>query len=300
MQDLAAVGLEQDILHAEAGRAERRCDEAPAGASRGRKFVPGVEKVRPRRDVPGSRSASRLLFPERSAIEHHRHHRRALDDLDETHLAEMCEQDPEGQRAHSHAGEQHRAKQGHDPRAGAGGRKIGREREAHGLNRVQTGADEQKRERGRGLPDPERTRGVAGENEKRERHDRKAAELRHRAEPDEGHAPPAENRAVMVGAESDQRAQRREQQRQREHPSDDPGRHREFDDHDAIERADQKHGRHADRHLKEREPQEPRHRQLRGRGIGERKKARSEPQEPLNDDLAGAAHEWVASSACET
>ena len=38
-----------------------------------------------------------------------------------------------------------------------------------------------------------------------------------RAEPDERDAPPAEHRAMMIGAETDHRAQRREHQRQRQH-----------------------------------------------------------------------------------
>ena len=41
-----------------------------------------------------------------------------------------------------------------------------------------------------------------------------AAELQQRARPNEGDAPPAEERTMRVGAEADQRTQRRENQRQ--------------------------------------------------------------------------------------
>jgi hypothetical protein len=39
---------------------------------------------------------------------------------------------------------------------------------------------------------------------------------------------------MMVGAKADQRTQRRKQQRQREHASDDPGGHRKLDNHHTI------------------------------------------------------------------
>ena len=58
-----------------------------------------------------------------------------------------------------------------------------------------------------------------------------------------GHAPPAEHRAVGVGAVADQRAERREHQRQRDHQRDQPGGHAELDDHHAVQRADQQHQR---------------------------------------------------------
>ena len=99
-------------------------------------------------------------------------------------------------------------------RARSGARSVAK-REANGLNGVQASTDQKKRQRSRGVADPKRPGRVAGEDQQRERHDREAAELRHRAEPDERHAPPAEHGAMMVGAEADQRAQRRGQQRQR-------------------------------------------------------------------------------------
>ena len=72
-----------------------------------------------------------------------------------------------------------------------------------GLRRVQTGADQQERQRRR-RPAP--TIGgplrVAGQDDQRERHDRQAAELQQRSHPDIGHAPPAEHRTVGVGAKA--------------------------------------------------------------------------------------------------
>ena len=111
-------------------------------------------------------------------------------------------------------------------------------------------------------PTPGRAVRLAGEHQQRERHDRQAAELQQRAEPDVGHAPPAEDRAVRVGAEADQRAERREHQRQRHHQRDQPGRHAQLDDHHAVERAGEQHHRHAHRDLEQRQPQQPAERQL--------------------------------------
>ena len=52
--------------------------------------------------------------------------------------------------------------------------------------------------------------------------DRQTAELQHRPEPDERDAPPAQKRPMVVRSESNQRAERREQQRQSQHGRDDP------------------------------------------------------------------------------
>ena len=171
---------------------------------------------------PESLSVARLLLPERGAIQEHRDDRRALNDLDEPHLAEVREQEAKSDRADRHAGKQHRAKQGDNARARALWREVGRQGEANRLNRVKTGADQQKRQRSSGLSDPERAGRIAGEDEQRERHDREAAELGHRAEPDVRHPPPAEHRTVIVGTKPDQGAQGREQKRQRQHAGDDP------------------------------------------------------------------------------
>ena len=75
---------------------------------------------------------------------------------------------------------------------------------------------------------------------------------------------------------------------------------RELDDHHAVQRADQQHGRHADRDLEQRQPQQPAERQFRRRRVGERQHARDRSSSvPLDDGGASAVHDGVSSSACE-
>ena len=121
--------------------------------------LPAVRKARQAR---GSRPAlaatcarrvARLLLPQRDDVEHHRHERRALDDLDQPHLAEMREQHAEDQRARDHADQQHDVEQRDDARPRALGREVGRQRQPDGLRRVQAGADEQERQRRADLAD---------------------------------------------------------------------------------------------------------------------------------------------------
>jgi len=57
---------------------------------------------------------------------------------------------------------------------------------------------------------------------------------------------------MRIRAVSNQCAEWCEYQRQREHDADQRRRHVEFDDHHAIERADEQHQRHAHRHLEQR------------------------------------------------
>ena len=119
-----------------------------------------------------------------------------------------------------HADQQHDVEERDDARARCFGREIGGEREAGGLRRMQAGADEEERQRGCHIADPDRAVRVAGQHDQCERHDGEAAELQQRAEPDVGHAAPAEHRAMRVGAEADQGAERREDERQRHHQRD--------------------------------------------------------------------------------
>ena len=114
-------------------------------------------------------------------------------------------------------------------------------------------------------------------HKQREGHDGEAAKLHQRAHPNVGHAAPAEHRTVRVGLETNDRAQRREDQRQAYHDRDKPGGNIEFDDHHAVERADQQHDRHADGYLEQRQPKQPRQRQLLRGGIGERQELRPDP-----------------------
>ena len=223
MQDLSAIGLQQNVLHAEAGGSERGRDKTSARAPFGGEIGPGVKKARPRRGF-----ARRVWVLRGSCFQSAAQFNSIVTTaapcttwMSRTSL-KCAQQEAKRDRADRHAGKQHRAKQGDDARARAFRRKVGRQGEANGLNRMKTGADQQKRQRGRGLSDPERAGRISGENEQRERHDREAAELRHRAEPDVGNPPPSEHRTVIVGTKADQGAQGREQQRQRKHAGDDP------------------------------------------------------------------------------
>jgi hypothetical protein len=116
---------------------------------------------------------------------------------------------------------------------------------------VQARADQQEGQGRRRGAEPGRAGAGVGEHDQREGHDRQAAELGHAAAPDVGHAAPAEQRAVVVGAEADQRAQRREQQRQRHHQGDQPGGLAHLQHHHPVQGAVEQHQRHADADLEQ-------------------------------------------------
>ena len=91
VQDLAAVGLEQDVLHAEPGRAERGRDETAARLSGAGEVAPCVEEADGARRRPREPGVARLLLPKRGAVQDHRRHRRALHHLNEPDLGEMAQ-----------------------------------------------------------------------------------------------------------------------------------------------------------------------------------------------------------------
>ena len=136
-------------------------------------------------------------------------------------------------------------------------REIGREREAGGLHRMQAGAHEQERETGRGAlarrkpahcespPSRISANGMIA----------RPPNCSMRAEPQIGHAAPAQVPSLMgVGLEPDDaRGTARRSSGSEIISRDEPDRHAEFDDHHAVERADQQHHRHADGDLEQRE-----------------------------------------------
>ncbi len=128
------------------------------------------------------------------------------------------------------------------------------------------------------------------EDQERERHDRQAAELDHCATVHEGHALPPEHRLVHVRSESDQGTERREQQRKRNHDADEGSRHVQFDDHHPVQRSNQQDQGHADGELEQGQSQEPGKRQIRRRGVGERKKAGSKTQPKPHRSLTELVH----------
>ena len=131
---------------------------------------------------------------------------------------------------------------------------------------------------------------AAGENEQREGHDGEAAELDHGALVDIGHALPAQFRAVIVRLEADECPEGRKDQRDCQHDRHERGRYAQFDDHDAVERADQQHQRHANRNLKQRQPQKSRQRQIRRRGIGKGQESGAKTDPGSHHALTDAVH----------
>ncbi len=187
-----------------------------------------------------------------------------------------AQQGAEHHRAADHAQQQHHIEQRDDARSGLDGREIGGEGESRRLRGVQAGADQQERERCGAGSEPRRgfDLSAAAQHHQREGHHRKTAVLQQRAHPDIRHSAPTEHRPVVIGAETEEGAERREQQRQRHHRRDQPRGDFQFDDHDAVERAVEQRERHADGDLEEREAQQPRHRQVDAGGICKRQHPR--------------------------
>ena len=102
-----------------------------------------------------------------------------------------------------------------------------------------------------------------------------------------------------VGLEADQRAEGCEDQRQRNHQADEPGRHVQFDDHHAVERAGEQHHGHADRDLEQRQAQQAAQRQFHRRRIGEGQEARPQHLPALGQCLVDRPHARFSSWACE-
>jgi hypothetical protein len=213
--------------------------------------------------------------------------RRALDHLDQPHGREMRQEQAEQDGARHHAEQQRRAEQRHHLRPCMGGGEVGGERQPHGLGGVEPCADQEEGQSRREVADPERPGRVARQDQEGERHDRQAAELEQRAEPDVGHPPPAQDRAVRVRSEADDRPQGREDQRQRQHHRDDPGRDPELDDHHPVERSDQQDRGHADRDLEQGEAEQAPQRQLDGGGIREGQDRRAEAHQGGGEGAAG-------------
>ena len=141
------------------------------------------------------------------------------------------------------------------------------------------------------LSDPERPVGVAGQDQQREGHDRQPAELQQRAHPDKGHAAPAQVGTIMIRAKADQRAQRREHQRQGDHQANQPCGHEQFHDHDPIQCAVEQYHGHAHRHLEQREAQQPPQRQFAARRIREGHPLRAQLRPEAGNFVVDGLHE---------
>jgi hypothetical protein len=252
--------------------------------------LPGFAEGRVAHVLGGAGRIARLLLPQRGEVQDHRQERRTLDALDEANLGEMRQDRTEDQRRDHHAQHHHHAKQRDDLGMVGLRREIRRKRETGGLHRVQAGAHQEKCERRGALPHDRRRRRVAAEQNESERHDRESAELQHRPEPQVGNAPPSERGTMGIRLEADERTERREDQRQRDHRRDEPHRNAEFDDHHAVQRADQQHHGHADGDLEQRKAQQPAERQLGRRGVREREQAEADGHPRARHSFRGPGH----------
>jgi hypothetical protein len=222
VQHLPAIGLQQDIGHAEAHGAERDHDQQAHRRAPAHEKPPGVDELGMGLGLHacGAGAVARFLLPQGHQVQRDGHHRGALHHLHQLAGRVVVQERAEDQRGGDHAHQQHHIHQPDDLGLVLDRHEVGGQREAHGLHRVHARPDQQEGERGAGIADPERRIGrllVARQHQQREGHDREAAELQHRALPDVGHAAPAERGFVDVGAVADQRAERREQKRQRNH-----------------------------------------------------------------------------------
>ena len=291
-EHLPAIRLQQHVLHGKAGGAEAQRQQPARPAALAAQHAPGIEEalVGPVREAAGG--AARLLLPQGDAVQHEHQHAGALDHLDEAQLAEVGQQRAEAHRAGHHAHQQHQRQQDDHARMGLPRAEVGRQRQPGGLDRVHARADHEEGKRGRRRSHPCGALGVTGEDDQREGHDRQPAELQQRADPDVGHPPPAQRRAVLVGAEADQRPEWRQHQRQRHHERDQRRTHPELDDHHPVQRADQQHRRQPDGDLEQRQPGEARGR--RRLAVGEGQEARREARPGGSD-----AHPRTHSKACD-
>ena len=267
---------------------ERRKEPGEAGlpAEGGEGFAEGLAILARRRDV----AAPRLLLPDRHHGQRHGQHGRALQHLDQPQRREVVQRAADGDRADEHADEEHGVEHGDDARALFRRRKVGGEREAGGLHRVQAEAGHQEGERQPGLAEADRAGAPLGDDQERDRHQREAAELDQRAEPDVGNAPEAEIGPVRVRLEADQRAGGRGDQRQRHGDRDDRQRDLQLHRHHAVQRPAEQHQRDAHRNLEQRQPEQPAERQFRRTCVGEGDEGPGEEIE--GDDLAAdGAHD---------
>ena len=77
-EDLAAIGFEQNVLHAEAGGAEADRDQQPAGAGLGGEARPVVREILVVAARARCRRDAGFLLPQRDDVEDDRHDRGAL------------------------------------------------------------------------------------------------------------------------------------------------------------------------------------------------------------------------------
>ena len=79
---------------------------------------------------------------------------------------------------------------------------------------------------------------------------------------------------MSIGPITDQRPERREEQRQRKHNADQRGRHVQLNDHNTVQRSDEQNQRHPNGELEQRQPHKPPQRQILRRDIRKRQKTR--------------------------
>ena len=87
VQDLAAIGFQQDVLHAEGRRAQPDRDQHPPGASGAAERRPGLAEGRARQVGPGGGGVAGLLLPQGDHVQDHGRDGASLDQLDQAQLA---------------------------------------------------------------------------------------------------------------------------------------------------------------------------------------------------------------------
>jgi hypothetical protein len=292
---MAAVGFQQDVGHAEAHGAERDDDQQAHRRPPAHEKPPGVDEVVMGLGLHpcGAHPVARLLLPHRDQVQRHRHHRGALHHLHQLAGGVVLSSPPKI----SAAAIMPTSSITYISPTTLGCSSTGTRSVASARPTVCTictpaptsrkaSAALECRSRAAHRP-PDR---ITRQHQQREGHDREAAELQHRALPDVGNAAPAERGFVDVGAVADQRAERREEKRQRNHHAHQRRGHLQLDDHHAVERAHQQHQRHADRDLEQRQAQQARQRQILGRHIREGHVARSDLADLAKREVTGAEH----------
>ena len=209
------------------------------------------------------------------------------------------QQRAEHKGAHHHTKEQHHVEECHHARPRFFRGKVVGQSKTSCLRRVDARSDQQEGQGRSDFTPHGRAVAVARQHQQREGQDGEAAELHHSAEPDIGYTPPAQHRLVGIRLEADQRAERRDENGDRYHQPDQPSRHVKFDDHDAVQRAGEKHQRHADRNLEQGQPQESRQGKVPCRGIGEGQESRTDLLQRRYELAVDANHMRFSSCAWE-
>jgi hypothetical protein len=255
------------------------------------------------RFVAAASGLAGLLLPNGDDVQAHAQQGRALHHLDQLLVGKVGQQGAAQAAAADHAQQQHHVHQRHHARARLFAGQVGGQCQAGGLRGLQAGPDKQEGQAGTQVADPGQAElAFAGEDQQRKGHDRQPAELQHRADPDIGHAAPADGRRVGVRAVADECPEGCGQQRQRDHQRHQPGGHVQLDDHHAVERANHQRRCQAHRHLEQGQAQQPRQRQPGTGRVGKGQHMRQALRDALTQRIGQTGqqlHRRTHSMACD-